>query len=130
MNAKPFLMIAALAITLMMVSCEGGTTFTKTVENNTSEYITVKLFANADSSDAVILKPKETKLVYTYVQKGMFTGKSYTCAQIIDSVHWEITNNKTLNKDIMIGDNWTRKSTGGRNAKEDCTFSISDSDLQ
>lgn len=130
MSIKKFFRPAILVIVVILTSCEGGTTFTKTIENKTSETITVKLFTTLGTQDPVSLSPNETKQVFWDDQMGRFTDNSYTCTTSIDSVQVSITNGKTLIKDIMNPDNWIRESKGGRNSKEDCTFIIKNSDLQ
>jgi len=130
MNIKKILRPAILVVVVFLTSCEGGTTFTKTIENKTSETITVKLFTTLGTNDPVSLSPNETKLVFWDDQMGRFAGNSYTCTTGIDSIQVSITNGKTLIKDIMNPNNWIRESKGGRNSKEDCTFIITNSDLQ
>lgn len=127
---KRAMRFATLVVAVCLTSCEGGTTFTKTIENKTSETITVRLFTIYGDNDPVSLSPGESKQVFWKDQMGRFTDNSYTCVTFLDSVHVSITNGKTLIKDMKNANNWTRQSKGGRNSEEDCTFIITNSDLQ
>jgi hypothetical protein len=115
---------------ILLTSCEGGTTFTKTIENRSSESITVKLFTIYGSYESLTVNSNVSKEIYWNDQMGSFVDDGYTCTQIIDSVEITITNNKTLTKSIMNPDNWIRESKDGRNSREDCIFIITDDDIQ
>ena len=130
MATKSSLSIGLIAIIILLTSCEGGTTFTKTIDNKTSESITIKLITIYGSNEPVTIMSKESKEIFWDDQMGNFVDDSYTCTQMIDTVEITITNNKTLTKDIMNPDNWIRKSKDGRNSREDCTFTITDDDIQ
>ena len=130
MNRKmPFYYYAA-SLVLFLTACEGGTTFTKSLNNKSSETITIKLFTRYGPSEEVTVNPNESKIVFFDDQERTFTDDSYTCTDLIDSTHVNISNGKTLLKNIMDSNNWTRESKGGRNAKENCTFTVTNSDLQ
>lgn len=123
-------LIVLITVITILSSCEGGTTFTKSVDNNSSETITIKLHTIYGTNDAVTINPNESKQIYWDDQMGRFVDDAYTCTQFIDSVEISIINNKVLTKDIMNSNNWTNTSKGGRNSREDCKFSISNEDLQ
>jgi hypothetical protein len=125
----PFYYYAA-SIFLFLSACEGGTTFTKSLDNKSSETITIKLFTKYGPTDEVTVNPNESKIVFWDDQERTFTDDSYTCTDLIDSTYVNISNGKTLLKNIMESNNWTRESKGGRNAKENCIFTITNSDLQ
>jgi hypothetical protein len=118
-------------IMIVFVSCEGGTTYTKNIDNQTSETITVTLITLYGSNDPVTILPKTTKEIYWDDQMGSFADESFTCTELIDSIKITITNNKSLTKDILNPDNWIRKSkSDSRNYREDCTFIITENDIQ
>ena len=119
-----------MTVITILSSCEGGTTFTKSIENRTTETIRVKLQTIYSSQDEITINPNESKQIFRDDQMGRFVDNSYMCTQLIDSVEISITNNKILTKDIMNSNNWQRMSKGGRNSKEDCLFIISDEDIQ
>lgn len=77
-----------------------------------------------------VILPNNSKEIYWDDKLGSFVDDSYSCTQFIDSVALIITGNKVLIKDILEPDNWLRKSKGGRNSREDCTFVITGKDLQ
>ena len=114
----------------LIVGCEGGTTFTKRIENNSNDEITIKLYTIYGPTESHTILPNESKLIYWDDQMGVFVGNSYTCTQIIDSAEVNISVNKSLIKDILDPNNWNRISKDGRNSKEECTFVISPNDIQ
>lgn len=130
MKTKSTLCFSLITLMILLTSCEGGTTFTKTIDNRSSESITVKLFTIYGSYESLTVNSNVSKEIYWNDQMGSFVDDSYTCTQIIDSVEITITNNKTLTKSIMNPDNWIRESKDGRNSREDCIFIITDDDIQ
>lgn len=124
------LLLFVILIMSFIAGCEGGTTFTKKVENNTDNEITILLYTIYGPTESHIILPNESKVIYWDDQMGIFVGESYTCTQIIDSVDISISVNKALIKDILDPDNWTRISKDGRNSKEECIFVISPDDIQ
>ena len=130
MKTKSILCFSLITLMILLTSCEGGTTFTKTIENRSSESITVKLFTIYGSYESLTVNSNVSKEIYWNDQMGSFVDDGYTCTQIIDSVEITITNNKTLTKSIMNPDNWIRESKDGRNSREDCIFIITDDDIQ
>jgi hypothetical protein len=127
---RVYAFIVSMTVITILSSCEGGTTFTKSIENRTTETIRVKLQTIYSSQDEITINPNESKQIFWDDQMGRFVDNSYMCTQLIDSVEISITNNKILTKDIMNSNNWQRMSKGGRNSKEDCLFIISDEDIQ
>ena len=130
MKTKSILCFSLITLMILLTSCEGGTTFTKTIDNRSSESITVQLFTIYGSYESLTVNSNVSKEIYWNDQMGSFVDDSYTCTQIIDSVEITITNNKTLTKSIMNPDNWIRESKDGRNSREDCIFIITDDDIQ
>lgn len=130
MRTKRILYCSLAGLIILFLSCEGGTTFTKTIDNKSSESITVKLITIYGSNTHLTIETNESKEIYWDDQIGSFVDDSYTCTQIIDSVEIKVTNNKTLIKDIRNPDNWIRKSKDGRNSREDCIFKVTNNDLQ
>ena len=115
MKIKSILYISLITLIISLISCEGGTTFTKTIDNETAESITIKLTTIYGSNEPVTIMSNESKAIFWDDQMGSFVDNSFTCTQIIDSVEITITNSKTLTKDIMNPDNWIRESKDGRN---------------
>lgn len=111
-------------------ACEGGTTFTKSIDNRTSEIITIQLFTSDGAYEQLSIKSNEIQEIYWNDRLGSFVDESYTCLQEIDSFDITISNNKELIKDIMEPDNWSKTSKDGRNSREDCIFTILNEDIQ
>lgn len=122
--------IVVMLILVVMTSCEGGTTFIKTIDNNSSDTITLKLYAAYFNDQSFTINPNVSQEIYWDDQMGSFVDEAYKCTQEIDSVEITISNNKVLIKNILNSDNWIRESKDGRNSREDCTFIITDEDLQ
>lgn len=77
------------------------------------------------------IKAKESKQFFWYNPQGVFyTDESYECTRMIDTIEMSIRKNKILTKDIMNPDNWIHQRKEGRNAKEICTFRITNQDLK
>lgn len=129
MKAKNILYLGLIFFFLTLISCEGGTTFTKHIENNTNDTLIVKLYLNYMGSDSINILPNETKEVYWDEIQGLFIGEEYYCASEIDSAHITTKNNKVLIKDILNSDNWLHESKDGRKSREFCLFIINENDL-
>lgn len=127
---KLFVLILSISASILFSSCEGGTTFTKSIDNRSTETIQVMLKSIYGNSEETTILPNESKQIFWDDQMGFFVDDSYTCTQLIDSIKLTITNNKVLTKDIMDPENWTRNSTNGRNSREDCLFTLTNNDLQ
>lgn len=115
---------------IFLFSCEGGTTFSKIINNKSTETISVKTITLVGGDQTLIISPNESKTIFFYDDERGFVDDSYNCIQEFDSIEIGISNNKTLVKNILQSDNWERESSGGRNSKEKCTFVISDEDLE
>lgn len=118
-------------VAIGLASCEGGTTFTKTITNNSSETLTVELFTSTFSSaTTTTIAPNETKDIFWHDQMGGFVDTTYNCITEIDSVNITVTNSKTLQKDLVSNATWTQDSKkDSRNSYEKCTCTITDDDL-
>ncbi len=130
MNFKNIIFLAAILHIVTLISCEGGTTFTKNIENNSNDTLSVKLYFNYMDSENISILPKQTKEVYYYDVQGLFVDEGYYCSSELDSATITTKSNKSLTKDIMNSDNWTHDSSDGRNSTENCLFIINDIDLQ
>lgn len=122
----------ALLALLLLTGCEGGTTFTKEVRNESSETLTLRLHTSflTTASDTFRIEPGSRETIYWNDKTGLFTDGSYTCVSEIDSVSVSLSRGKRLVKSLLDPDHWDRESKGGRNSTEKCTFTFSDSDLQ
>jgi hypothetical protein len=127
---KNYLFRYFLLIIFLITACEGGTTFTKVINNKSSESITIVIYTRYGSTGEMVINAHEYKTVFTDEQNRSFVGDSFNCTSLIDSVDFNISNGKILIKDIMNSANWIQKSTKGRNSREDCIFEITDNDLQ
>ncbi|MGB0863131.1 MAG: hypothetical protein ACPG19_01880 [Saprospiraceae bacterium] len=115
---------------VFIYSCEGGTTFSKIVDNKSTETITIKMTTSFGGEQEHTIAPNETKTIYLYDVERLFADDTYNCIEEFDSVKIEISNNKTLEKDFFNDNNWENESSGGRNSKEKCTFTVLEDDIQ
>ncbi len=122
--------IPSIALALFLVGCEGGTTYTKTIDNRSSDTLAVRVYTVFGSSDTSLVMPGEATEVFWNDVMGQFVDDTYDCVQMVDSIYVQPSSGRVLQKDIMAGDNWDRESKDGRNSREDCTFTILESDLQ
>lgn len=123
------LSVASLLL-IFLSSCEGGTTYTKTIENNSSETLTVNGYSVYWGNNSIIVGSDKTKDIWIDSQLGSFVNDSYQCTQGIDSIEVDVTDNKTLVLDVLDNNNWIRESSGGRKSSVNCILEITDEDLQ
>lgn len=134
MNKLSTLFTYCIAISLFFCSCEGSTTFTKTIVNNSSETLTVTAFSSTNTSNilgTITIIPNDQKQVYWDNQQGKTTTANYSCIEELDSIVVSVSNNRTLTLDLMNASNWIKESSeAGKEIREDCTVTISDTDIQ
>ncbi len=115
---------------LVLTSCEGGTTFTKKVNNQSGDTLIVATYSVYASDKPVTIPPGTSKEVFWHDQLGGFVDDSYSCTDELDSLLISTSGGKSLLTDPMDENNWSRQSRDGRNSREDCTFTVTDEDLQ
>ncbi len=120
---------AFLIMIISFMSCEGGTTFTKTIYNNSDESMDITVFTNLNDSRTHTIPAQSETQIYFSDRIGFFVDETYTCLDEIDSIQVIMTNGKTLDLDIMDDSNWINSSKDGRNSREDCEFSFDNDDL-
>jgi len=98
---KNYLFRYFLLIIFLITACEGGTTFTKVINNKSSESITIVIYTRYGSTGEMVINAHEYKTVFTDEQNRSFVGDSFNCTSLIDSVDFNISNGKILIKDIM-----------------------------
>jgi len=114
---------------VFLISCEGGTTFTKTIQNNTPYTITLNVYSVLNGTSISTIPALAYEEFYWDDQERRFVDDSYSCTQEFDSLIVSISDDKTLLKDVMNPDNWVKNSSGGRMSREDCVFIISNDDI-
>jgi len=101
------------------------------IDNRTNENIKIKFdgkTAYVNGTDSVLLNPQTQNIYYNSEGRKM---KNWDCSPQIDKeeVTIEVTNNKTLKKDITKTENWTCE-TNDKNALWKLTFVINDVDIE
>lgn len=128
---KKQLLLATIGFaTVLLSGCEGGTTYTKTVDNRSTDTIAIQIWTYFGNTDTLMVAPETIREVYWNDLMGQFTDETYDCLEMVDSIYIDVLGPRELTKDIMDPSQWERESTGGRNSREDCTFIITESDLQ
>ena len=122
--------LGLLSIVILVASCEGGTTYTKTIRNNSTETLSINVYSLYTGTGPIQINPGESKEIFWHDNTGQFVGNEYRCTSELDSITVSVSNGKTLQKDLMNEDNWTRASKDGKNSREDCTLTVSEEDLQ
>lgn len=127
---KQFLLATIGLVAIFLAGCEGGTTFTKTIDNRTADTIAIRIWTYFGNTDTLLVEPETMREVYWNDLMGRFTDESYNCLEMVDSIYIDVMGPRELIKDITDPGQWQRERTGGRNSREDCTFTIQESDLQ
>jgi hypothetical protein len=92
--------------------------------------LTVKLFTTYGVRDPVTVPAGESTEIFWDDQVGFFVDDSHTCTEFIDSVQVTVTNGRTLAKDLLDSDQWEKSTRSGRNSRVDCTFVLTEADLE
>ena len=131
---KPFHFFLALVLMLLFSACEGGTTYTKIIDNQSEDDLTVRLQTTALSTAEVILIPaRKSQTIYVQDFLGQFADDTYDCTTDIASIEIEVSNNLSLSlsKDPINPNNWMQESKKGkRNSTEVCTFVVRAGDFK
>ena len=128
---KPTFASSIVLVALMLCSCERGTTFYKTLLNNSDIPITITVYDNVSRTNEVTtIDASSSADVYIYDLLGAFPDDSYRCLQEIDSFHIALPDDKILVKDIMNEENWSKEITGKKSLLAKCTLVVEQSDIQ
>jgi hypothetical protein len=125
-----FKRIGIAVVLLGLMSCEGGTEFSKYIVNQSSDTLFVKGAMQPGTSDSVRVLPGSRELVYWFDLQGVFPGEAYECSSDIDSLRVTASSGRNIVKKIKSDDNWYKEHEEGRNATVDCIFIISNEDLK
>jgi hypothetical protein len=121
----------ALCLTASLLSCEGGTTFTKTLVNRSDVAVTLRTTETiAAFTDSFTVQPQTSQTIYFSDRMGLFVTDLYPCLSEFDSLFVELPDTLVLLKNILDESNWEKELTGGRNAQAICTFVIEAGDIQ
>ncbi|MEZ4982242.1 MAG: hypothetical protein R2769_11785 [Saprospiraceae bacterium] len=128
MMKNPFLFV--FVGSLFLLSCEGGTTFTKEIINNSEDTLKVSIYSLLGSPQEFRILPGASEIVFWNDRLGSFVDETYNCLEEIDSFKVIVSGNKILEKDLMEISNWVRSSKDGRNSEENCRFTVSIEDIK
>ncbi len=122
------IILLTIGFPFLLYGCEGGTTFTKSIQNLTNEpfQLTVRM---ENSSDTFQIEPMEELQFYWSDQMGYFTDDSYACVHEIDTISLQLIQGGSILIDPMDPASWMKLSESGRNSKEDCILIITPSDI-
>jgi len=115
---------------IFLFACEGSTTITKQIDNNSSETLSATFyFSSLSSPSSFIINPNSAALIYIHEEQGSLADESYSCVGEMDSIVLSFSNNRNLTKDIYLSENWMKISKYGRNSTKACIFIFTDEDL-
>lgn len=124
--------LVVLVLLLGLSGCDDYSTYTRVINNNTSDTIRVYYSgetARANRVDSVIVLPESSKIYYNREVITM-TLKNYDCNPEIaeNEVKVKTSGNRILNKLIWDQTNWSC-DTDKKNTYYKMTFKISENDL-
>lgn len=122
------IILLIIGISFLLHGCEGGTTFTKSIQNLTNEPFQL-IVRMENSTDTFQIDAMEELQFYWADQMGYFTDDSYTCLQEIDTISLQLIQGGLVLIDPMNPASWMKISESGRNSKEDCILIITPSDI-
>lgn len=122
-------LLYAILFLILFGACEGGTTFIKSVSNQSSEQVEIQLFLKDRPAKTYTIAKGTSVEIFIEDHERVFVDDTYQCTHEFDSVKISVSNGKTLHKDFLDSNNWQQQSSGGANSKEECTFIITSQDL-
>jgi hypothetical protein len=131
MIAKKYKLIISLPLALLM-GCEGGTTFTNSLDNQSDSDLLVIIHTNTGFIDTVSLHKHSSQTIYWTDEIGRFVPDStiYSCASPFTSLSILDLSFSEIAKNYHIDSVWTHSyKRGKRNSFESCTATITNDDL-
>lgn len=117
----------------MLISCEGGTTYTKTISNKSNDTLTILIFSQWEyMEDSIVLLPDKTETIF-FSDKLGGDETPIICTAEFDSINVLIPDNKVLKKDILDNSNWDfhlNSKKNGRFVNQYCEFEIQSDDIE
>lgn len=128
MRFKPFFSLAL----ALLVGCEGGTTFSNIIDNQSDSDLLVIVHVNTGFIDTISLNRHSTQDIYWYDVMGRFVPDStiYKCSSPFISINILDLSFSEIAKDYNTDSVWTHSyKRGKRNSYESCTATITNDDI-
>ncbi len=113
-----------LATMTMFASCDKTVTYSKSLDNQTDETITLNFVVNGNES-TMSVPPNSLASTIIDEQDGDIDSE-YSCTSEFESIQATVSNNKLLTLNILDESNWIRQ--GGDDV--DCLITITQADIQ
>ena len=114
------------------MSCEGGTTFSNTLDNQSDSDLLVIVHTNSGFIDTISLNRHSFQYIYWDDQMGRFVPDSliYECSSPFTSLSILDSSFSVIAKNYNTDSVWTHSyKRGKRNSYESCTATITNDDI-
>jgi hypothetical protein len=133
MKTRTLLILIIPIILIALTSCEGETSYTKKIVNQSSDTVFFRIYSNYAGliADSVYLLPQAEAIFLMWTKLGG-TNSDITCSEGIDSIQFSSESGKYLLKDFKDQNNWnySRKSNKrGSMVDHYCEFIVRQEDL-
>lgn len=121
-------------IGLVAVSCSGGATTTREVQNSTSKEIKMLMYRGGSNySDTITLAPGESKQ-FSVISYDQAEEEEDNCVRGLDSAYYEVEGGGTITKDISRNSSWEVESDKTKTIppeyEHSCVFEILSTDIE
>ena len=122
---------ALLLITLLSFGCDTIHEYNQTVDNMTSQTITLSFSEESlfQYPDSIIILPNTQTVLYDYSSIGG-EPNGFGCQLTSGEIDVRVSGGFQLTKDITDENNWVQNLNGKKSVTEMCIFEIEESDLQ
>lgn len=128
---KKIFALMTLPVCLVLISCESEAVYTKILDNQTGDTVTITYSSVYGFSGTVEILPGQKEVFYNNGKLGAGIDKSYGCLDDLESISLTFSSGRTLKLDPEDVGNWERKSREDRQESEEiCTFRVSEADLE
>ena len=119
---------------MLFSACEGGTDAHKEFINNTNSDLQLIIYRNdaimtTDAVDTILVSANQHTDYYVGGGDRQFFDYP-DCLTEIDSIQVTVADGKTLIKNLMDVENWSKETSGNRSILHNCIIEINPEDIQ
>ena len=117
---------------VLLIGCEGGTTFSNTLDNQSDSDLLVIVHTNSGFIDTISLNRHSSQYIYWDDQMGRFVPDSliYECSSPFASLSILDSSFSVIAKNYNTDSVWTHSyKRGKRNSYESCTATVTNDDI-